>query len=87
MPTYRALFESDDSASIVKVDRIACRTAATVIAGNRNRFFFRNAKLPANSTCSRSSSRPGTSVTKRRNANRTAALPKMYSVRISGFDR
>ena len=48
MPTKRALFESDDSASIVNDARSTCSRLPTVIAGNRNRFFCTNAKLPAN---------------------------------------
>ena len=72
---------------MVNVESSACSSVATVIAGKRNRFFLRNTKLPAKSTCSTSSSSAGTSVTNSTNANRTVALPAMYSERISGFDR
>ena len=58
-----------------------------MIAGNRNRLAFRNAKLPANMTWINSSRSAGTQVTSDRNANSTAALPAMYSVRSSGFER
>ena len=48
-------------------ERAPASRLPTVIAGNRNRLFCRNAKLPANSTCRSSSSIAGTSVTSSRN--------------------
>ena len=48
---------------MVKVASSTCSSEATVIAGNRNRFAFRNAKLPANITWMNSSRIAGTQVT------------------------
>ena len=57
------------------------------MAGNRNRLFLKNVKLPANEICTISSTIAGTQVTSSRNAIRIASLPKTYSARVSGFDR
>ena len=61
--------------------------ANTVIAGNRNRLFRKNVKLPAKAICTISSTIAGSQVTSSRNVIRIASLPKTYSARVSGFDR
>jgi len=47
----------------------------------------RKLKLPENTICTRSRRSAGMSVTPRIRINSGAALPTMYSTRVSGFDR
>ena len=59
----------------------------TVIAGTRYALLMRKVKLPANRISTMRRSMAGTHVMNSRNAISTESLPKMYSSRVSGFDR
>ena len=61
--------------------------AKTVIAGNRKTLLAKKVKLPAKAICTINRTIAGSQVTSARKVIRIASLPKMYSARVSGFDR
>ena len=88
MPTYRLLFDSDDSASIVAADQSRPATnEKTVIAGNRYRLLAKNAKLPANSDLDEQQQdrrHPGDEQQER---HQDRQLAEDVLGRVSGFER
>ena len=87
MPTKRALFESDDSASIVNEASEHLEQAADGDRREQEQVVLQEGEAAGEHHLQQQQQERRHERHERRNAKSTASLPAMYSERISGFDR
>ena len=85
--TKRRLFDSDDSASMVKRRHSTCDHENSVMAGIRKRFCVEERRAAGNRHLQEEQQHRRQQVTPRRSAAGATSLPATYSTRVSGFDR